>query len=80
MKFLPTIDLSPAVYAALRNGQLRLQTGQWVRIPGDPPGHQSKPSRFVRASRVHLDIVHPDGPFASGRVSNERFQARAKNK
>jgi hypothetical protein len=80
MKFLPTITLTDAVYAALRNGQLRLQCGQWIRIPGDPPGVTSKPSRFVKASRVHLDIVHPDGPFATGRVSNERFKTRAKNR
>jgi hypothetical protein len=68
MKYLPTLLLSNAILIALQSGQLRLQTGQWVRCyPG------GKPSRFVRVtSRARtIQAVHPNG----ARVSNERFQA-----
>ncbi len=75
MRFLPTVTLDNATFTALRNGQLRLQTGQWVHILPAAPG--TKPSRFVGARKGHLDIVHPDGPFATGTVSNKRFKARA---
>ena len=78
MRFLPTVTLDSATFTALRNGQLRLQTGQWVKIV--PFGPQTKPSRFVAARKGHLDIVHPDGPHATGKVQTERFQRRAKIK
>jgi hypothetical protein len=42
MKYLPTIDLwNPAFQSAVRNGQLKLQVGQWVKCGSD------KKSRFV---------------------------------
>ena len=43
MKYLPTIQLwDNGMTTALSRGQLRLQTGQWVRC-----GPNAKPSRFV---------------------------------
>lgn len=68
MKYLPTLILTNGILVALYSGQLRLQTGQWVKCyPGD------KPSRFVRVTSKGRTIqaVHPNG----ARVSNERFQA-----
>ena len=68
MKYLPTLILTNPILIALYSGQLRLQTGQWVKCyPGD------KPSRFVRVTSRGRTIqaVHPNG----SRVSNERFQA-----
>jgi hypothetical protein len=42
MKYLPTIDLwNPALNNAVRTGQLKLQTGQWVKCGND------KKSRFI---------------------------------
>jgi hypothetical protein len=72
MKYLPTLILTNGILVALYTGQLRLQTGQWVRCyPGD------RPSRFVRVTSRGRTIqaVHPNGPGATGHVSNERFQA-----
>ena len=79
MKFLPTITLDNAAYEALRSGALKLQRGQWVRIPGDPTGVVSKPSRFVSAQPGFLNIVHPTGPFATGRFPVEAFRQRCAN-
>lgn len=76
MKFLPTITLDNATYEALRCGQLRLQRGQWVQIPGTPAGVKSKPSRFVAARPGWIDMVHPDGAFATGKVRMGVFQRR----
>lgn len=76
MKFLPAVLLDGAMFEALVRGQLRLQVGQWVRIPGDQPGRVSKPSRFVSAGRGYVNVVHPNGPFASGKVSMGVFRAR----
>lgn len=73
MRYLPTIDLwNPALAAAVRTGQLKLQPGQWVRC-GSP-----KPSRFVKASRTSVWAVHPEGPGFKDKdrkVSNARFKA-----
>jgi hypothetical protein len=67
MKYLPTVDLwNPALAAAVRTGQLKLQPGQWVRCGS------AKLSRFVKASRTSVWAVHPQGPAG---VSNDRFQA-----
>lgn len=76
MKFLPVVTLDDAVYTAIRTGRLRLQRGQWIKIPGNPPGVRCKPSRFVGVRPGWMDIVHPDGAFATGTVSNKRFQQR----
>jgi hypothetical protein len=78
MKFQPTILLTADVYEGLRSGRIRLQCGQWIRIPGDPPGIKSKPSRFISARPGWLNIVHPNGPHATGVVSMDKFKARAK--
>ena len=64
MKFMPAIDIS--IYEhQIRNGQIKLQTGQWV-ICGD----SSKKSRFVRASRTTIYVVHPHG----NGIKTERFK------
>lgn len=67
MKFLPTIDLfANGVESALRNGQLKLQTGQWIYC-GD-----RQPSRFVALRPGGtLWAVHPQGKEV---VSNKRFR------
>jgi len=78
MKFQPTILLTEEVYAGLRSGRIKLQCGQWVRIPGDPPGHTSKPSRFVSVQPGYFNIVHPSGPHATGSVRMDHFRNRAK--
>jgi len=56
MKYLPTINLwDNAVITALRNGQLRLQRGQWVSCGSD------KPSRFVCMKGNSVWAAHPQG-------------------
>lgn len=80
MKFQPLVTLTDEVAEGLRNGSIRLQCGQWVRIPGDAPGHTSKPSRFISVQPGYLNIVHPGGPFAKGKVPMGHFQARAKKR
>lgn len=66
MKYLPTIDLwNPAVSAALRSGQLKLQPGQWVKCGGD------KPSRFAGCTPRTTVAAHPNG----GTISRERFRS-----
>ena len=43
MRYLPTVQLwDNGMTTALTRGQLRLQTGQWVKC-----GRHAKPSRFV---------------------------------
>lgn len=67
MKYLPTVDLwSPAIAAAVRSGQLKLQPGQWVRCGS------AKLSRFVKTTRHTVWAVHPHGEAG---VSNDRFRA-----
>ena len=56
MQYLPTIDLwNPAFANAIRNGQLKLQVGQWVKCGGE------KPSRFVTMRGNSVWAVHPEG-------------------
>lgn len=71
MKYLPVVDLwNPALAAAVRTGQLKLQPGQWVRCGS------AQPSRFVKASSTSVWAVHPEGdPAGKRRVSNTRFRA-----
>lgn len=66
MKYLPTLDLwNPAISSAVRQGQIKLQRGQWVKCGN------LKPSRFVRiTSTGSIWAVHP----REGKVSNKRFQ------
>lgn len=74
MKFLPTFNINaPGIYEAVRSGRLKLQPGQWVRVDNDP---RTKASRFVSASAGYLNIVHPDGPFATGTVKMGIFRRR----
>ena len=65
MKYLPPIDLwDRAVNTALRNGQLKLQRGQWVKC-GD-----EKCSRFVGMRGDTIIAAHPDGTG----TTTERFR------
>jgi hypothetical protein len=74
MKFLPTVNLDdPATHEALRRGQLRLQTGQWIRIDSNP---KTKPSRFVcRKPSGSIWAIHPYGDRG---ITTTRFQATCK--
>ena len=75
MKYLPALNVNaPGVYEAVRSGQLRLQPGQWVWTSED---RQGKPSRFVSA-KGYLNIVHPTGPFGTGRFPQEAFLSRVR--
>ena len=59
MKYLPTINLwDPAISAALRTGNLKLQKGQWCRC-----GENSKISRYVcnRANGKSIWVAHNEG-------------------
>lgn len=71
MKYLKTIDLwNDGMIDALRNGQLQLQRGQWVRCG------QLRPSRFVRVTeRGTIYAVHPEG---NDGVSRFRFNRACK--
>lgn len=67
MKFLPTVNLwDAATQAAVLNGTLRLQCGQWVRC-----GSQ-RPSRFVRTTGTSIWAAHWQG---SGTATRARFRA-----
>jgi hypothetical protein len=50
-KFLPTVNLwNPAIDVALRNGQLKLQRGQWVQCGTFSDGTGCK-SRFLEVTQ-----------------------------
>ena len=72
MKYLPTINLDDyANHEALRLGQLKLQTGQWIKID-----KTSKPSRFVvRKEGGSIWAVHPWGEKG---ITNKRFSETCK--
>jgi hypothetical protein len=54
MKFAPILDLwDNGVQDALYSGALRLQRGQWIKC-----GKDSRPSRFVRANKNQIWLVH----------------------
>lgn len=56
MKYLPTIDLwATGIQEAIHQGQLKLQTGQWVRCG------QKNPSRWVGKVGNSLWVAHPQG-------------------
>lgn len=65
MRYLPTIDLwNPALNAAVRSGQLKLQSGQWVKCGSE------KLSRFVKASSTSIWAVHWQG---SGKATLRQY-------
>ena len=65
MKYLPTINLwENGIQEAILCGQLKLQTGQWVKCGG------SKPSRFVKAMKHSIWAAHPQG---TSKETYERF-------
>lgn len=67
MKYLPTIDLwAPGVQSALLNGQLKLQSGQWVYC-----GDRRQKSRFVRVTKGGcIHVAHWQG---NGKDTLERY-------
>jgi hypothetical protein len=67
MKFLPTIDINNyAMQEAIRNGQIKLQVGQWLKI--DNSGHLS---RFVCVrGKSSIWAVHP---YQEKGISKKRF-------
>lgn len=67
MKFLPALNLwDHATQQAVISGQIKLQTGQWVRCGSD------RLSRFVMVTDYgSLWVVHPEGETPS--VTQERF-------
>ena len=69
MKYLPTINLwSKEIQDALLNGNLKLQTGQWVQCGN------SKPSRFVGVNNNKtIWAAHPS-PY-----QNEQFKSMCKS-
>lgn len=65
-KFLPTVDLwDPAINAAVRTGQMKLQRGQWVKCGSN------RPSRFAGATDRTIVAAHPNGTA----VSREHFRS-----
>ena len=71
MRYTKAINVwAPGVEQAIRQGNLRLQPGQWVKC-----GEQAKPSRWVGISRGgSLWAVHP-----SPKVDMERFSILCKS-
>ena len=70
MKYLPTIDMwanDGVMQTALRQGQLKLQPGQWIRCG------QESPSRFVRVTKAgSIWAVHPgEGGFITRKHFSE---------
>ena len=56
MKYVKAID----VYAygqAIRDGQIKLQSGQWIRL-----GPDGQLSRFDSANRLHIRAFHGQTP------------------
>jgi len=69
MKYLPVVDVwNSAIYAALRSGQLKLQTGQWISCGGKPY------SRFVgiNLKTGTIDACHG----GNGKEVTKRFVSR----
>lgn len=62
-------------YEAVRSGRLKVQPGQWVWC-GKTSNPKERPSRFVSANQGYLNIVHPAGPFCTGRVPMDTFRKR----
>ena len=71
MKYLQTLVLTNPLLVALHEGQLKLQSGQWIKFDD-----RGKSSRFVRVTRGgSIWAVHPNG----GRVDNHRFKQAIQN-
>lgn len=67
MKYLPVVDMwNPAIHAAVLNGQLKLQRGQWISCGGKPY------SRFVGCNGRSIDACHG----GNGKEVTIRFLAR----
>ena len=70
MMYLPELNLwDRAISSAIRNGQIKLQPGQWLRCGAK--NQQNKPCRFVRLTQAKtLWVVHWQG---SAKATNEKF-------
>mgnify|MGYP006286667549 CR=1 FL=1 len=56
MKYIKAIDLW--TYGdAVRNGQIKLQSGQWIRL-----GPNGQLSRFRKANKHHIQAFHGETP------------------
>lgn len=63
MRYLPTIDLwDSSTHLRVLSGDLKLQTGQWVKCGG------GRPSRFVRNTGTSLWVAHWQGTAAASRA------------
>jgi len=72
MKFVQTIDLwNTGIQDLIRNGQLKLQVGQWVTC--GPVNETNKRSRFVSANKHSINVVHWQG---TGKATNKLFKSR----
>lgn len=68
MKYLPAIDLwDNATQQAVLSGQIKLQSGQWVRCGSD------KLSRFVCIWGGGLWVVHPENNNGRVNIGRGRF-------
>ena len=77
MKYLPTLNLwNPAIYAAIRNGQLKIQCGQWVKC-----GEDAKPARWVALRPCKtMWVAHSEGDRGTARSFPRLCQAAGKGK
>jgi hypothetical protein len=70
MKFLPTLNLyANGVQDAIRNGQLKLQTGQWLTCGNT----NAKPCRYVSHTKHSINVVHWQG---NSKDTNDLFLRR----
>lgn len=71
MKYVKTLQLwgdnGTGIQEAIRNGQLKLQVGQWVLCG------EGKKSRYVSHSKVSINVVHWQG---SAKATNDLFKRR----
>ena len=76
MKFQKTIDLrNPFNYTDLKNGILRLQVGQWVKLGS------ARNSRFVGIRKGIIYATHPTGSITPKecKINMKRFIGMAED-
>lgn len=68
MKYLKTLQMwDTGLQDAIRNGQLKLQVGQWLLCG------TGKKSRYIGHTKHTIDAVHWQG---SGKATNDLFKLR----
>ena len=71
MKFKKTVLLTDEVITSIENGDTKLQTGQWCKIPCS-----QRSCRFVGVTKSQsIWFVHPH----NGQIQNKRFKMCNKN-